>query len=75
MVNLWKRSMSMTPTAGRQAPYRSGRWVMQAPTSRPPLEPPWIAKLLGEVQPCCTNHSAEAMKSLKTFCLRSLVPA
>ena len=32
--------MSITPTAGSAAPKRSGRWVMQAPTSRPPLDPP-----------------------------------
>ena len=48
-VNLWKRSMSITPTAGRQAPNRSGRWVITAPTSRPPLLPPWMASLSGRV--------------------------
>ena len=47
MVNLWKRSMSITPTAGRAAPNSSGRWVMQAPTSSPPLLPPWIASSRG----------------------------
>ena len=39
--------MSITPTAGRQAPNSSGRCVMQAPTSRPPLLPPWIASFAG----------------------------
>ena len=37
--------MSITPTAGRQAPNRSGRCVRHAPTSSPPLLPPWIASL------------------------------
>ena len=49
MVNLWKRSMSITPTAGRQAPNRSGRCVRQAPTSSPPLLPPSIASRCGRV--------------------------
>ena len=35
---------SRTPTSGRQAPKRSGRCVMQAPTRRPPLLRPWIAR-------------------------------
>ena len=43
MVNFWKRSMSMTPTFGKVAPKRSGRCVMHAPTSNPPLLPPPIA--------------------------------
>src|SRR5215471_18358816 len=43
MVNFWKRSMSMTPTFGKAAPKRSGRCVMTAPTSNPPLLPPPIA--------------------------------
>jgi len=30
MVNLWKRNMSITPTAGRAAPNKSGRWMRQA---------------------------------------------
>jgi len=40
MVNLWKRSMSMTPTCARTAAYRSGRWFAHAATSSPPLLPP-----------------------------------
>ena len=51
MVNLWKRSISITPTAGRAAPNSSGRWVRQAPTSSPPFEPPWIASLAGRGDP------------------------
>ena len=35
--------MSMTPTAGSAAPNSSGRCVIAAPTSRPPLLPPEIA--------------------------------
>lgn len=40
MVNLWKRSMSSTPTCAMAAPKSSGRCVMHAPTSRPPFDPP-----------------------------------
>lgn len=40
MVNLWKRSMSMTPTWAMTAPNRSGLWLLQAATSSPPLDPP-----------------------------------
>ena len=67
--------MSITPTAGRHAPKRSGRWVMHAPTSRPPLLPPAMASRAGEVYFFATSHSAAAMKSLKTFCFFSFVPA
>ena len=66
--------MSITPTAGSAAPKSSGRWVMQAPTSRPPFEPPAIASLGGVVYLCSISHSAAAMKSSKTFCLRQLRP-
>ena len=69
MVNLWKRSMSITPTAGRQAPNRSGRWVRQAPTSSPPFEPPLMASLGVEVIFSAISHSAQAIKSSNTFCL------
>ncbi len=71
--------MSITPTAGRHAPNRSGRCVMHAPTSRPPLLPPWMASFSGAVYLFAISHSAAAMKSSKTFCflqLRAgLVPA
>ena len=45
MVNLWNRSMSITPTAGKAAPNSSGRCVIAAPTSSPPFDPPAMAKL------------------------------
>ena len=67
--------MSITPTAGSAAPKSSGRWVMQAPTSRPPFDPPAIASLGVEVYLCAISHSAAAMKSSKTFCFLSFVPA
>src|SRR5664279_750240 len=67
--------MSMTPTAGSAAPKSSGRWVMQAPTSRPPLEPPWMASLGVTVYFSLMSHSAAAMKSSKTFCLWRSFPA
>ena len=35
--------MSATGTWQTTAPNRSGRWIMTAPTSRPPLLPPSIA--------------------------------
>src|SRR5262245_28869627 len=67
--------MSITPTSGTQAPYRSGRCVMHAPTSRPPFEPPLIASRPVRVQPVPISHSAQAMKSSNTFCLLSRRPA
>ena len=75
MVNLSKRSMSMTPTCATTAPKRSGRWSSQAATSRPPLLPPEMASFAGEVYLLAMSHSAKAMKSSKTFCLRVRVPA
>ncbi len=74
-MNLLKRSMSMTPTPGSAAAKSSGRCVIVAPTSSPPLLRPPIASLLGAVYFSSMRYSAAAMKSSKTFCLRSLVPA
>ncbi len=51
MVNLWNRNISITPTAGKAAPNNSGRCVIQAPTSKPPLLPPAIANFAGRDQP------------------------
>ena len=48
-VNRWKRSMSITPTAGSAAPKSSGRWFSTAPTSSPPFEPPAMASREGRV--------------------------
>ena len=39
--------MSSTPTCGMAAPKSSGRCVMHAPTSSPPLLPPWMAVRCG----------------------------
>ena len=72
MVNLWKRSMSITPTAGSAAPKRSGRCVMHAPTSRPPLLPPPDGQLRRRRVLVAISHSAAAMKSSKTFCFFEL---
>ena len=47
----------------------------QAPTSRPPFEPPRIASLSDEVYFSAMRYSAAAMKSSKTFCLFSSMPA
>ena len=67
--------MSSTPTAGRQAPNRSGRWVMQAPTSNPPLEPPLMASLGVEVIFSAISHSAQAMKSVNEFFFLRILPS
>jgi hypothetical protein len=50
----------MTPTAGRHAPNNSGRCVITAPTSKPPLEPPWIASFFGLVYFSLISQSADA---------------
>ena len=52
----------------------SGCWVSEAPTSRPPLDPPEMASWPGVVQPSATSRPAAAAKSSKTFCLRSRMP-
>ena len=67
--------MSITPTAGSAAPKRSGRCVIAAPTSRPPLLPPPIASLGVEVYLFAISHSAAPMKSSNTFCLFFFIPA
>ena len=65
----------MTPTAGRATLNRSGLWVMTAPTSRPPLDPPSIPSLSLAVYFASIRYSAAAMKSSKTFCLFPNMPA
>ena len=67
--------MSITPTCGMATRNSSGRWLMTAPTSRPPFDPPWMASLAGDVYLLAMSHSAAAMKSSKTFCFFSFVPA
>lgn len=67
--------MSITPTAGNATAYRSGRWVMQAPTSRPPFDPPAIASFSFDVYLLSIRYSAAAMKSSNTFCLLASMPA
>ena len=75
MVNLWKRSMSSTPTSGTAAPNSSGCWVRHAPTSRPPLDPPLMAMRSGRDQPEDANQRAQSQKSSKTRCLCANRPA
>ena len=48
---------------------------MQAPTRRPPFEPPMMASFGVDVYLLAISHSADAMKSSKTFCFFSFVPA
>ena len=74
-VNLWKRSMSITGTWGIATAASSGRWVITAPTSSPPFDPPFMASRSGEVQPFFCSHSAAAMKSSKMFCFLPRRPA
>lgn len=45
------------------------------PTSRPPLEPPFIVSLEGEVYPSLMRYSAAHWKSVKQFCLLANMPA
>lgn len=45
------------------------------PTSRPPLEPPFIVSLEGEVYPSLIRYSAAHWKSVKQFCLFASMPA
>ena len=47
---------------------------MQAPTSRPPFDPPEMASFGVDVYPFAISHSAAAMKSSKTFCFLELGP-
>jgi len=54
---------------------RSGLWSMQAEVSRPPLEPPMMASFSGLVNLFCIRNSAAAIKSSKTFCFLSSIPA
>ena len=65
----------ITPTCGIARRNRSGRCVMQAPTNRPPLEPPTMAILSLFVYFWSIRYSAAEMKSSNTFCFCILVPA
>ncbi len=67
--------MSSSGDTATPAAKRSGRWVTAAPTSRPPFEPPRMASFSGRVYPLAISHSAAAMKSSKTFCFFSSIPA
>ena len=72
MVNLWKRSMSITPTPGRAAPNRSGRCVMAGADQQAAVAAAADRELRGEVYLFAISHSAAAMKSSNTFCLLQL---
>src|ERR1700733_7071119 len=67
--------MSNTPASAMAAPNSSGCWVRQAPTSRPPLEPPLIAMRAAVDQPEPASQRAQAQKSSKVFCLAARLPA
>lgn len=45
-----------------------------SPTKRPPLEPPLIVSLLGDVYPSLMRYSAACWKSSKQFCLLAKIP-
>lgn len=45
------------------------------PTSKPPLEPPFIVSLDGDVYPSLMRYSAAHWKSVKQFCLLASMPA
>lgn len=42
--------------------------MAQAATSRPPFEPPWMARVRGELYPAECRYSAQLWKSSNTFC-------
>ena len=61
--------MSSSGTAHTAARNSSGRWVTAAPTSRPPLEPPWIASRSGVVYPSRISYSAAAVEVVEDVLL------
>ena len=67
--------MSSSGAEHTAAAMRSGRCVTDAPTSRPPLDPPQTASWALLVQPSAMSFSAAAWKSSKTFCLLARIPA
>ena len=74
MVNLWKRSMSITPTAGSAR--RRGRAAASGTRRRAGrrcCRRRWPASAC-DVYLFAISYSAAAMKSSKTFCFCSLVP-
>ena len=75
MRNRGNRTMSVSGTSHTTAAHRSGRRIMQAATSRPPLEPPRIARRAREVRPSATSQSAAASKSANTCGLLARMPA
>ena len=54
---------------------RSGRWLAQAATKRPPFESPFIHKAFLFVYCSLMRYSAAAWKSSNTFCLFCVRPA
>lgn len=62
---VWK----LYPTSATAAPNNSGLWLTQAPTNKPPFEPPWMVSLEGLVIFSRKRYSAAEIKSSKLFCL------
>src|SRR4051812_45069763 len=60
---------------GYRGNFGEKRTLMQAPTKRPPFEPPLITNFSLLVYLFSIKYSAAAMKSSNTFCFFSLVPA
>src|SRR6266567_1826137 len=67
--------MSSSGTWQTTARNKSGRCVSAAPISKPPLEPPRMARWSLSVYFCEIRNSPAAMKSSKTFCFLSSIPA
>jgi hypothetical protein len=67
--------MSSSGTPHSTPANSSGACVIVAPTSKPPFERPPMARRSRVVQPFAISHSAAAMKSSKTRCFASFVPA
>ncbi len=68
-------TMSSSGAEHTAAAHSPGCWVIVAPTSRPPLEPPETASWPAVVQRSAISWRPAAAKSSNTFCLRSRIPA
>ena len=67
--------MSSTPTVGSAAANSSGRWVIAAPTSSPPLDRPCTANCAAVVTPDVDQIArAQANRSSNTCCLWCSMP-
>lgn len=77
----WKKQkqkqfdISIVAAAGKYLNEYNSQALLYTPTSRPPLEPPFIVSLEGDVYPSLMRYSAAHWKSVKQFCLLANMPA